>query len=519
MNQRTSGILLHISSLPTEFGIGDLGPAAYQFVDFLQLSGQSYWQILPITPTNLAHKNSPYSSPSAFAGNNIFISPELLCNENLLKSKDLLPTGPQPKEGIADYEYATIYKTKLLKLAFQNFKNKKKLFSNYTNFIKEHAFWLEDYARFVVLKKQCSDKPWDVWPTALCKKNLKALNDFYQKFKTQIEQVKFEQFIFFKQWHDLKNYANQKNIQLIGDIPIYVTYDSVDVWSQPENFKLNSQLKLDVVAGVPPDYFSETGQRWGNPVYDWQNLKQTNYQWWIERIKVNLELFDLVRIDHFRGLVNYWEIPVEEKTAINGYWVDVPTDDFFKCIQKTLLKPKSDPGGLIGKIQLPIIAEDLGIITDEVRDAMKRQGFPGMKILLFAFGDNEHNPYLPHNYTKNCVVYTGTHDNNTVQGWYHNDATDQEKINLKNYLKKDIDGKNIHWELIDLAMKSTAQLAIIPLQDVLGLDKKARMNTPATIKNNWQWKFKQELLTKPLAQKLLKLTRKSHRNMETNIKT
>jgi len=321
-------------------------------------------------------------------------------------------------------------------------------------------------------------------------------------------QVKFLQYIFFRQWHSLKEYAHQKGIKLIGDIPIYVNFDSVDVWTHPEYFKLDDNLNPFVVAGVPPDYFSETGQRWGNPVYDWEKLKESRYSWWIERVKINLELFDVVRIDHFRGMVNYWEIPANEDTAMNGYWVDVPTDDFFVSLKAYF------GNGMEGEEGLPVIAEDLGIITDEVREAMKKQGFPGMKILLFAFGDDEHNPYLPHNYTEDCVVYTGTHDNNTVQGWFQKEASEYEKQNLFTYIGRKVLSKEIHWILIELAMKSSANLVIIPLQDILGLNGSARMNKPATTKGNWQWRFLPNKLTDDIADQLLTLTQEAQRSRE-----
>jgi len=496
MNQRQSGILLHISSLPSRFGIGDLGPEAYRFVNFLSRTQQHSWQILPMSPTTLGHKNSPYSSPSAFAGNTLFISPEFLVKEGFLKQAELKPKPLFARKKV-EYAKVEVYKSSLFQRAYTRFKARSIEAKGWEEFLKDHAFWLDEYALFVVMKAHFKGKMWSQWPEALKQREAQVLAEFRREFQEPIEEVKFLQYLFFKQWHDLKEYCHQKGIELIGDIPIYVTFDSVDVWTHPQYFKLDENLEPFVVAGVPPDYFSATGQRWGNPVYDWEKLKASGYQWWIERIKVNLELFDKARIDHFRGMVNYWEIPVHEETALNGYWVDVPTEDFFEKV-KSYFRDKNG---------LPIIAEDLGIITDEVKAAMKKQGFPGMKILMFAFGDDDRNPYLPHNYDEDCVVYTGTHDNNTVQGWFERDIGDQERQKVLAYVGKDVLPEDIHWALIALAMKSKARLAIIPLQDILGLGQEARMNRPGTIQGNWQWRCLPEALNEAVAEKLLTLVK------------
>ncbi len=502
MKKRQSGILLHISSLPSVFGIGDLGPEAYRFVDFLHKTQQSYWQILPINPTDRAHKNSPYSSSSAFAGNTLFISPEFLHKEGYVREDILHSKLKFPKKKV-NYEKVRAYKQCLFEEAYARFKENPSMAQGWEGFLTEHAFWVDAYALFVVMKEYFGGKVWTDWPEDLKYRNPEALEAFSVEFEDQLNKVKFLQYVFLKQWRALKDYAHQNGIGFIGDIPIYVTFDSVDVWMQPQYFKLDKDLNPFVVAGVPPDYFSETGQRWGNPVYNWEKLKESGYNWWIKRVEVNLELFDVLRIDHFRGMVNYWEIPAEEETAINGYWVDVPTEDFFSTLKFGVTQ---------GGEGLPIIAEDLGVITDEVRDEMKTQGFPGMKILLFAFGDDDRNPYLPHNYTEDCVVYTGTHDNNTARGWFQDEAGINEKQRLFLYLQREVSFKEIHWALIELAMKSSACLAIIPLQDVLGLDGKARMNKPATIKGNWQWRFLPKALTGEVVSKLRSLTQDSQRD-------
>ena len=495
MKKRQSGILLHISSLPSDFGIGDLGPEAYNFIDFLHQSKMHCWQILPINPTDGAYKHSPYSSPSAFAGNILFISPEFLCKEGYINEKSVLPKVKLPKKKV-NYEKVVIYKEQLFEEAYKTFKLNPAMAEGWEVFLENQAFWLDDYALFTVMKEEFKGKVWTEWSDDLKYRNAEAIIKFSTAFKDKLNKVKFLQYIFFKQWHELKNYAHQKEVEFIGDIPIYVTFDSVDVWMQPQNYKLDDSLNPFVVAGVPPDYFSETGQRWGNPVYNWETLKTSGYSWWMERFKVNFELFDVVRIDHFRGMVNYWEIPAEEETALNGCWVDVPTEDFFNTVKNYFKNYFPEGEGL------PVIAEDLGIITDEVRNTMIQQGFPGMKILLFAFGDNEHNPYLPHNYTEDCVVYTGTHDNNTTCGWFQDEMSEQEKQSLFQYLQHEVSSKDIHWALIELAMKSSARLAIIPLQDILGLDGKARMNTPATMEGNWQWRFSSKVLNDRLEKKL-----------------
>ncbi len=492
MKKRGSGILLHITSLPSKYGIGDTGPQAYKFVDFLNDTKQSLWQILPLNPTDTALGNSPYSSASSFGGNPLLISPELMVKEGFLKHKETNPVPAFSKKK-TDYIAVGEYKDRIFHIAYDRFR-KKKSRHNYDKFCKQHKLWLDDFALFMSLKQHFQGKMWSEWPAELRDRHQDALHRMREELSDNITYIKFLQYIFFKQWFLLKKYCYHKNIQILGDMPIYITYDSVDVWTNPELFKLKPDKQPVFVAGVPPDYFSKTGQLWGNPVYDWNKLKGTKYSWWIERVRHNMNLFDLIRIDHFRGMVAYWEIPAGEKTAINGKWVEVPVEDFFN----TLLKHFPN---------LPIIAEDLGIITPDVREVMRNFNFPGMKVLLFAFGENEpKHPYLPHMFVNNCVVYTGTHDNNTVQGWFSHEAKYEEKERLFRYIGRKVPANIIHIELIRLIMMSTANMVIFPLQDVLGLGKEARMNIPSTKENNWEWRVCSNQITSQVTKRLLEMT-------------
>jgi len=489
---RGSGILLHLSSLPSSFGIGDLGPEAYRWVDFLAESRQSFWQILPLSPTEPGYYNSPYHSTSAFAGNPLFISPFLLVKEGLLDKIEFEPWPDFPL-GKVDYLRVIDFKRDLFQKAYEQFKSRRNK-DEYEQFCLQEGRWLNDYALFVAIKSHFRGKTWSEWPCELRNRNPEALLSCQQELAEIINREKFFQYLFFKQWRSLYDYCHQKNIQVIGDIPIYVQYDSADVWSHPEIFKLDENRKPYVVAGVPPDYFSETGQRWGNPVYNWEVLKGKRYEWWVDRIAYNLRLFDLVRIDHFRGFQAYWEIPAEEETAIKGRWVEAPAMDFF-----TQLKRKF--------VCLPIIAEDLGIITPEVREVLNHFQFPGMKILLFAFGsDFPANPYLPHNFSPNCVAYTGTHDNNTVRGWWEKEATSEEKKRVFQYLGREIPLDELPLTMIRLLMMSVANLVIFPMQDILGLGEEARMNKPSTLLGNWEWRLLPDQVNPSLAKTLREMT-------------
>ena len=498
MNNRSSGILLHISSLPSQFGIGDLGPHAYQFVDFLEKSKQHIWQILPLNPTDGVYGHSPYSSNSAFAANPLFISPELMVRDGWLIKEEI--NTPQSREDVVDFEPVIAYKNTLFDLAYQRFKNDGKNSSAYQEFCREEKGWLDDYALFLVVKKHLNGLVWTKWPQEIKNKDQRTLESLKYQYGEDFERTKFLQFVFFKQWTTLKSYCRQKNVTIMGDVPIYVNDDSVDVWMNPQLFKLNQNQEPEFVAGVPPDYFSTTGQRWGNPVYDWGKLQETRYTWWIARLKQNFKLFDVVRIDHFRGLIAYWEIPQSEKTAINGKWVTVPSDDFLSTIQAYFP-------------EMPIVAEDLGIITPDVTATMNKYDLPGMKILLFAFdGELEGHPYIPENYTENCVVYTGTHDNNTVRGWFETDASEETKEKLFGYIGHKVSAEQLPWEMIALAMNSLANTTIFPVQDVLALGPQARMNIPGTTIGNWKWRMSPGALTDSLAEKLAHLTQESQRS-------
>jgi 4-alpha-glucanotransferase len=495
--RRSSGILLHITSLPSPYGIGDLGKEAYKFVDFLRDTKQSLWQILPLNPTESFYANSPYHGTSAFAGNVFIISPELLLEEGLLEKGDL-QNIPQFSEDKVDFESVIPFKKQLYEKAFNRFKSKKSTY-DFEEFCSNSAQWLEDFALFVSLKDKLG-RSWGDWPEDLRDRDLWTLNSAINELSDKIQKEKFLQYMFDKQWKTLKRYSNERGIRIIGDIPIYVDYDSADAWTNPELFKLDENKRPYAVSGVPPDYFSATGQLWGNPVYDWEKLQKRGYDWWIKRFERALELTDIVRIDHFRGLVAYWEVPSEEKTAINGKWVDVPTYEFFGALLKRF-------------VSLPVIAEDLGIITPDVKEVMKYFGFPGMKVLLFAFGDdNPQNPYLPHMYEQNCVVYTGTHDNNTVRGWFEHEATEEEKRRVFKYLGHAIQAGEINWEFIRLIMDSAADTVIIPIQDVIGLGVEARMNVPSTVQGNWRFRFSWDQVSDSMKEKLLEITKKYGRD-------
>jgi len=490
MKQRGSGILLHITSLPSPYGIGDMGPWAYRFADFLSQTKQRFWQILPLNPTDPIYGNSPYHSISAFANSLLMISPERMVDDGFLSREDLKPVPDFPQRRI-DYRQVIAYKEKLFHSAYERFKERKN--SEYEQFCSENGHWLEDFALFIALKAHFKGQIWSDWPQEIRDRQPEALQNMKKQLQERIKREKFLQYVFLKQWFSLKEYCNQRDIQIFGDMPIYVDYDSVDVWMAPEMFKLDESKRPLFVAGVPPDYFSETGQLWGNPVYRWDALKEKRYDWWMKRIKHNLKLFNLVRIDHFRGLVAYWEVPAGENTAINGKWVEAPAEDFFKVLLEQF--PDS-----------PIIAEDLGIITPDVREHMDRFGFPGMKILLFAFGDDAKNPYLPHNHVKNCVLYTGTHDNNTVRGWFDNEASPAIKKRLLRYLGREVPAEEINWELIRIVMMSVANMVIFPMQDVLGLGEKDRMNRPSTPKDNWEWRLLPDQITLSLSERLREMT-------------
>lgn len=496
MNTRRSGILLHLTSLPSKFGVGDLGPAAYHFADFLAQTRQSLWQILPLNPTSFVYGNSPYSSQSAFAGNPLLISPELLVQEGLLREADLADAPNFPPHEV-DYASMIAFKTKLLERAHENFKQKH--FGEHDElhiFMHKNAWWLEDYALFVALREHFNGALWGDWPWELRTRQEQALAGAREKLRDRIAREQFIQFLFFQQWLALKRYCNRKHIHIIGDIPIYVNYDSADVWSQSHLFKLDENRKPRLVSGVPPDYFSATGQLWGSPVYDWDTLRATRYAWWLQRLDQNFTLCDWVRLDHFRGFMAYWEIAAHETTAINGRWIEAPGHDFFDTLARHYT-------------HLPIIAEDLGVITPDVREVMQHFGFPGMKLLMFAFSSDTNNVHhgAPHTYTRNSVVYTGTHDNNTTRAWFRKEASAEERKKLFEYLGRELREEEVAWELLRMGMSSVANMVVFPAQDLLALGEEARMNLPGTDQDNWKWRVLPGQLDARLCESLAEITR------------
>ncbi|ACK73310.1 4-alpha-glucanotransferase [Gloeothece citriformis PCC 7424] len=485
---RSSGILLHPTSFPSRYGIGDLGIEAYYFIDFLVRSGQRYWQILPLNPPSVG--NSPYMSFSAIAGNPLLISPDLLLEKGLLNPEDLENVPDFPLDHI-DFEGVIAWKIPLLKKASQNFAQKASpvMQRRFEGFCQGKAGWLEDYALFMALLESQGQPVWTQWPIELRNRYQDALDYARQELKEEIFFHKFLQFEFLEEWLALRGYINTLNIQIIGDIPIYVGHNSADVWANPQVFKLDPETGNPLeVAGVPPDYFSATGQLWGNPIYDWEYLQNTGFDWWVRRVREVLTQVDIVRIDHFRGLESYWSVPAGETTAMNGQWVKAPGYALFDTIRTKLGK-------------LPIIAEDLGDIDQPVLDMRDHYEFPGMKILHFAFGGGSDNPYLPFNVDRNSVIYTGTHDNNTSMGWYYDNANDYEKGRLYQYLGCTGD-YSIAWDMIRLAYSSVANQAIIPLQDVFSLGSDARMNTPSLADGNWSWRYRGEALTEEYINRL-----------------
>lgn len=491
MTIRTSGLLMHISSLPGGYGIGDLGPSAYAFADFLYATGQHIWQILPLHPVDM--KGSPYNSTSAFAGNPLVISPDFLIRDGLISRDDAMPQKNFP-DGRVDYQAVTEHKHALLWLAFDRLEEQGKSPVGLDHFCNRQKTWLDDFATYMAIKEYYNLRSWHQWPLDLRDRHSDAVVKMQKKLAKQIRQHKFVQFLFFNQWQALKNYCNAKSIYLYGDLPIYMPFDSADVWNCPDQYKLDENKSPLMVSGVPPDYFSDTGQLWGHPVYDWQFMRQNNYTWWQRRFAYNLDMFDVVRIDHFRGLVAYWEVAASAKTAMEGRWVQVPSDDFLTSLTTRF-------GGL------RVIAEDLGTITPDVHECMRKFKLPGMRVLQFAFGDDFPNSsHMPHHHIRDCVVFTGTHDNNTIRGWYEQEIDYQTRANLQRYMGKHLSEKNIHRQVIRLAMMSVADTVIIPLQDVLGLGADARLNHPARADSNWQWRLPENTLTKKHAAWLKKIT-------------
>jgi len=500
--ERSSGILLHPTSLPGPFGVGDLGPEAHRFVDFLVAAGQGFWQIMPLGPTG--YGDSPYSSFSAFAGNALLVSPEALRNDGLLSEADLsqVPVFPASRVSYGD---VIEFKLGLLGRAYQNFKrllaSDEGLRRDYEGFLGFASVWLEDYALFSALKDEHGGKPWNEWGEGLARREEGSLAAAREGLRERVESHKFFQYAFLKQWLLLRKYANERGVRVVGDMPIFVAHNSADVWARPELFKLREDGSPSVVAGVPPDAFSKTGQLWGNPLYDWDRMRADGFRWWVERVRETLKLVDVVRVDHFRGFAAAWEVPAGHETAEHGSWVPSPGRDIFNAMRAEL-------GG-----ELPIVAEDLGTITPDVHQLRDEFAFPGMRVLQFAFGGDPHDTHLPHEYVPNSVVYTGTHDNDTVVGWF--EARSDERAGDDEGLRREralcleylgTDGAEINWDFIRAAHTSVAALSVAQLQDVLGLGSEARMNTPASTEGNWAWRFEAGALSDEARDRLRQLT-------------
>ena len=511
--KRLSGVLAHPTSFPSLYGIGDMGSGAYEFIDFLKEANQKLWQILPLCPTSFG--DSPYQGFSTFAGNPYLISPDLLLDEGYLQASDL-ENIPVFSDSKVDYGPVIEFKMSLLRKAYENFKQKgnSKQRHAFERFCYDNAYWINDFSLFVSVKYYFMDQRrydydspylneyryknmdlltesqindyfygavWTSWPEPLIRRDHDALCYWRKKLSDEIQLCQFLQYEFHRQWGNLKQYANKADISIIGDIPIFVAMDSSDVWANKELFQLDNKGNPIAVAGVPPDYFSETGQLWGNPLYFWPAHKKENYSWWVNRINSALNLVDLLRIDHFRGFESYWSVPFGEKTAVRGKWVKGPGMDLFQTLGP-----------------LPIIAEDLGVITEEVAALRSSTGFPGMRVLQFAFGSDNTDPFLPHNYeTTKTVVYTGTHDNNTTLGWYTEEAAEKERDYFRRYMN--ISGENAAWDMIRLAFSSVADYAVVPVQDIMNLGAECRMNMPGAAKGNWQFRYTRKMLTSQMA--------------------
>ena len=489
---RSGGILLHPTSLPGPYGIGDLGPQAYRFVDWLASTGCKLWQVLPLGPTG--YGDSPYQCFSAFAGNPYLISFDGLIEDGLLTQDDFahMPTFNASR---VDFGLLIPWKLHLLGRAFDNFKfiSGGPFWDEYLSFYAENSSWLDDYSLFMSIKEANGGGAWNEWSEDLRKRKKSALDKARKEYAESILRYSFYQFIFFRQWNKLRAYVNERDIKIIGDIPIFIAYDSADAWSNQKLFFLGDDSLPTVVAGVPPDYFSATGQLWGNPLYRWNVHKKTGYAWWLERFRSVLKLVDIVRVDHFRGFAGYWEVPFGQPTAEHGRWVKGPGNDFFKSMNEGLLEGSNS--------ELPIIAEDLGVITQDVVALRDEFNLPGMKILQFGF-DKAENPFLPHNYVSNCVAYTGTHDNDTALGWYAT-APEHEKDFARRYLR--VDGSDFAWNLIRTIWSSVAVYAVTPMQDALSLGTEARMNFPSKLGGNWEWRMSEQDMSPHLAARLKEL--------------
>ena len=484
---RSSGILLHLSSLPSATGIGTMGREARKFVDFLALAGQRYWQILPVCPTS--YGDSPYQSFSTFAGNPYFIDLDLLARDGLLEPEEYkdMDWGGTPDQ----VDYAVIYEKRYPVLRKACTRLLAAPPADYEAFCRDNAFWLPDYALFMALKTAHKGAAWHDWEPELVRRDPTALEKARRTYADEIGFWQAVQYLFFTQWSALKTYANEKGVQIIGDLPIYVAADSVDVWASPEEFQLDEDLLPTEVAGCPPDAFSATGQLWGNPLYDWEEMKKTGYAWWVRRIRHTCEIYDVVRIDHFRGFAGYYAIPYGDKTAVGGRWRTGPGIDLFRTIERELGRRE-------------IIAEDLGFLTPDVYELLAATGYPGMKVLEFAFDSRDGGGYLPHSYPRTCVAYTGTHDNEPANGWFAN-TNEYARARAVDYLQL-TEAEGYNWGMLRGIWSSVADLAIVQAQDILGLGCEARMNTPSVPSGNWSWRAQPGVFTRELAKKLRHLT-------------
>lgn len=486
---RRSGILAHVSSLPGPYGLGDFGPKCHEFLKFLAAAGQRVWQMLPLTPINAGAGNSPYSSYSAFAGNILFISPSLLLRDGLLREADM-PHIPDFPSNRVHFDLAAPWRMRVLEIAFDNVFPQIQTDQSFVHFCQEEAHWLEDYALFAALKKEHGGSAWFQWPEGLRLREEEAIAAARERLSYSVLQEKFFQHLFALHWQEVRTQAAACNVELMGDVPIYVSLDSADVWANRELFQLDSAGLPIYSAGAPPDYFSKTGQMWGNPVYNWERIQRTGFAWWIQRLEHESRRFDLVRLDHFRGFCAFWQVPSCEPTAENGVWIPGPGLALFTALGKAI------PG-------LRLVAEDLGLITPDVVQLMDELNLPGMKVLQFAFSENmAENAYIPHNITRQSVVYTGTHDNNTTRGWYERELDDGTRQRLSDYAGKTVEGWNVTDTLIRMALTSAADLAVIPMQDYLNLGEEGRMNIPGVAGGNWGWRMEEYALTEHLSARL-----------------
>jgi len=493
-SRRVSGVLLHVTSLPSPYGIGDLGSAAYRFADFLARTHQRLWQVLPLGPVGFGA--SPYSSTSTFAGNPLLISPEPLLEHGLLTEDDLAPLTALPTDHV-DYERVETRKLAVLRTAFERFDANRSVVSETAleEFRTDQASWLDDYALYAALKEAHDGAPWTEWEAPLAHRDPEALARARDTHAGAVRRHVFWQYLFHRQWTALQSYCHDRDVRLFGDLPIYVAHDSADVWAHQDLFHLDDAGQPTVVAGVPPDYFSPEGQLWGNPIYRWDRMADRGYRWWTNRMRRTLERVDLVRLDHFRGFDAYWQVPAGANTAVDGEWIDGPGRPFFEKLEAALG-------------ELPVVAEDLGLITDSVESLRDDLGVPGMAVLQFAFEDDPSNPFLPHNYRRNLVAYPGTHDNNTTVGWWEDDLSDDEaRTFARDYLNLDATDAGVHRQALRALMASVADRVVTPLQDVLGLGAAARMNTPGRPTGNWRWRYTPDQLTEEAETALATLTR------------